>query len=429
MKLELSVLKITDIKFAQKTDIRDGVLFLNGEELKELLKDDWRLRNVEVEIVLPGEKCRIIRVIDVIEPRSKVGNSRPNFPGAIDDQGVVGDGGTCVLRGVGVVVTEFADMVDLDEFRKAVDIVDMWGPAGDLTPYSKLNNIVVMADPAHGVSIEEYRVALKIAGLKAAVYLAKAAEGFPPDEVVLFELSLDRDMGKQLPDLPGVAYIFQILSTQFDPLDGDPVLYGENVERIVPTILHPNEIFDGAVTVPYGSIFMETYFIQNHPILEQLYRNHGKNLRLQGVIMMNAPNNVDECERAANMAANLAKHVLHADAAILTKAGGGAPEWVMMRTAQRCEQIGIRTALAFLHMGIDITEPTPKPTSLFYAPEVDAMVSMGAPVGSLRLFRAERLIGRFQAIEAVKEGAEWPIRRIKGSLSQLGNSRLRALRY
>jgi hypothetical protein len=94
MKLELSVLKIIDIKFAQKTDIRDGVVFLNGDELKELLKQDRRLRNVEVEIVRPVEKYRIILagislklpVYHILEPEIKKtdGPSRIQTPFGTD---------------------------------------------------------------------------------------------------------------------------------------------------------------------------------------------------------------------------------------------------------------------------------------------------------------------------------------------------------
>lgn len=121
-----------------------------------------------------------------------------------------------------------------------------------------------------------------------------------------------------------MAYIFQVLTNQFEPLAGDPVLYGDNIERIVPVILHPNELFDGALIAPYESRFMETFTIQNHPIVQELYRRDGKALLLAGVIITNAPNNVPEYDRAATIAANLAKFPLHTDGAVLTKIGGGA---------------------------------------------------------------------------------------------------------
>jgi sarcosine reductase len=229
--------------------------------------------------------------------------------------------------------------------------------------------------------------------------------------------------------LPRVVYIFQVLTNQFEPLLGDPVLYGDNIERIVPTILHPNEVLDGAVISPYtGSYFVETCVIQNHPIIKDLYRHHGKDLLFVGVIITNAPNNVPEYERTANIAANLAKWVLNADGAILTKTGGGAPELVMARTAQRCEQLGIKTGLALLHMGIDPTDISPKPSVIFTIPEIDAMVSLGAPMGTVTLPAMEKVIGH---CAEPKINGELPARinSIKGSLSQLGNSRLFAVRY
>ncbi len=429
MKLQLLIIKIGDVQFGEKTLIQNGVLFVNREEIKNLLKEDSRLIDIEVEVARPGEKCRILNVVDVLEPRCKGGDCAPNFLGPLSGQGYAGIGETFVLKGVGIVLSEYEQKEALDDFSKVKGMIDMWGPGGDATPYSKINNVVILAHPSTGVTIDEYRVALKIAGLKTAAYLAKAAERLPPDEVKVYELNLSHDNTESGLYLPRVTYIFQLLSTQFEPLPGDPVLYGDNVEKIVPTILHPNEILDGAITAPYGSIFMETYFVQNHPIVEELYRRHGTDFRLLGIIVMTAPNNVAECERVAYMAANLAKYVLHAEGAVLTKAGGGAPEWVMMRTAQRCEQLGIKTALAFLHMGIDVTDPNPNPTTLFYAPEVDAMVSMGAPVKTLKLPRAARIIGEHKGIGRMDEEMEWPIRHIRGSLSQLGNSYWKAVRY
>jgi hypothetical protein len=151
-------------------------------------------------------------------------------------------------------------------------------------------------------------------------------------------------------------------------------------------------------------------------------------LDFAGVIITNAPNNVAEYERAATIAASLAKWTLGADAAILTKIGGGAPELTMARMAQRCEEVGIKTALAFLHMGIDTTDTSPKPTTIFNAPEVDAMVSLGAPVGNITVPAPERVLavpgGLKIAGDSVKQ-----MRQIKGAFSQIGNTNLLAVRY
>jgi sarcosine reductase len=431
MKLELNILNIREVQFAKSTAVNRGILFINRQELSQILKEDQRLGEVHIELANPGEECRILQVADVIEPRAKIEESGQDFPGALGVQATAGQGSTCVLRNAAVVISEYIDVGQLAAPNLAGNTIDMWGPAAEISPYGQTSNVVVLPYPANGTSLQEYRIATKIAGLKTAVYLAKAGVGLKQDEVEVYDLLPIKETASKLRDLPKVTYIFQVLTNQFEPLAGDPVLYGDNIERIVPTILHPNEVLDGAITTPYGSFFVETYLIQNHPIIKELYRNHGKSLCFTGVVITNAPNNVPEYERTANIAANLAKQVLGVDGAILTKTGGGAPELVMARIAQRCEELGIKTALALLHMGIDTTDTSPKPSVIFNLPEVDAMVSMGAPTETITLPPAERVIGIPDNLD-IPELSREMVRQlylIRGSMSQLGNSRMTAVRY
>jgi len=428
LKLELKVVKISNVRFADKTSVENGVLSIDREELIGLLEKDARLEAVEIELANPGEKTRIIRIVDVIEPRAKLGNSGQEYPGALDRLGTVGRGSTCALRGAAVVLSEYRR--SQDRGRAATGIIDMWGPGAEIGPFGSTCNIVVMASPAGETTPDEYRIALKIAGLKAAVYLAEAGAGLTPDEVEVYNIPSLVEFASDMRVLPRVTYVFQVLTLQFKPLEGDPVLYGNNIGAIVPTVLHPNEILDGAITAPYSSTFMDTYGIQNHPIVHELYKEHGKSLNFCGVIISNAPNNAPEYERTATVAANLAKWALGADGAVLTKCGGGAPEMVMARTAQRCEQMGIKTTLALLHMGLDTTEISLKASTIFSdMPEVDAMVSMGTPAGSpaVTLEPAERVIGMSDGSE--RRGAATQARQIRGAMSQIGDSRLIAVRY
>lgn len=429
MRLELNLYTITEVRFSENTAIDRGILFINREELTQVLKDDRRLNDVRVELANPGEKCRIVQVVDVIEPRAKNMDNDRDFPGILGPQNTAGQGGTIVLRGAAVITSEYCDPGTGAKADSTGNIIDMSGPGAEISTYSRMANVVILASPAKGISLTEYRIALKIAGLKAAVYLARAAAHLKPDETEIYDLPSVTEISGNQSGLPRIIYIFQVLTNQFEPLAGDPVLYGDNIERIVPTILHPNEILDGAVVSPYtGSYFVETYLIQNHPIIKELCRRHGKDLSFAGVIITNAPNNVPEYERTANIAANLAKVVLNADGAILTKTGGGAPELVMARIAQRCEQVSIKTGIALLHMGIDTTDISPKPSVIFTIPEIDAMVSMGAPVGMLMLPSMEKLIGGC-AEQKLGEELRVRINSIKGSFSQIGNSRLFAVRY
>jgi glycine reductase len=201
---------------------------------------------------------------------------------------------------------------------------------------------------------------------------------------------------------------------------------------MVPTLIHPNEVFDGAITSALPALNVQTYHIQNHPILRELYRRHGRELSFAGVIITLAPNNVADIERVSNLSANLARYVVGAEGAVLTKTGGGAPELTMARTAQRCEQLGIKTAIAMLHMGADISDAKYGAMTIFSMPEVDAIVSMGVPFMELELPAVDRIIGRpdpSQEGPSIQEGMVRSIRWIKGSQCQLGSSRLKAVRY
>lgn len=422
MRLELNIVEVKKVVFGPVTTTVDGVLSANRDELERLILEDRRISKVDINLANPEDKCRTARVADVIEPRAKADGSGSDFPGAVGKQSSAGSGSTYVLKGTAVAVSEhWSDVGSRDPVG---EFIDSWGPGTELGPYGRLSLISILPYPAEGITQPSYRVALKLAGLKAAAYLARACSDVPADDMEVLELPYGPGSG----GLPRVAYIFQVLTNQFEPLPGDPVLYGDNIERIVPTVLHPNEILDGALVAPYDSRFMETYTIQNHPMIRELYRNNRETLDFAGVIITNAPNNVAEYERAATVAANLAKWTLGADAAILTKIGGGAPELTMARTAQRCEELGIKTALAFLHMGIDTTDTSPKPTTIFNAPEIDAMVSLGAPVGNITVPAPERVLGIPGGLKVTGEAVK-QLRQIKGAFSQIGNTSLLAVRY
>ena len=56
--------------------------------------------------------------------------------------------------------------------------------------------------------------------------------------------------------------------------EDERILYGSNTEGMVPVTLHPNEWLDGAVVCSYWVMRVETYFYQNHSIIQELYRRH-----------------------------------------------------------------------------------------------------------------------------------------------------------
>jgi len=431
MRLELDILNIKDVQFAEKTAISDGVLHINRQELQELLQEDRRLSQVAIDLAHPGEKCRILQVSDVFEPRAKTGGSGEDFPGALGKQGTVGEGSTCVLRGAAVVISDYSESRELSLDPNG-EIIDVSGPAAELGIYGETHNVVLLPSPANGVNLYDYRVAAKTAGLKTAVYLAKAGKEQKPDEIEVYDLPSLTEIAKGLEDLPKVAYVFQVLSAQFEAVHEDPVLYGNNALRIVPTILHPNEILDGAIVAPYRAWGVDTYVIQNHPIIRELYRRHGKDLCFVGVIVTIAHDNEPANETAATMVANLAKWVLGADGVILTKSGGGAPEPAIAQTAQRCEELGVKSALALWHIAADISDASFDARVVFNFPGLDAIVSMGIPWEEIILPPVERVIGKpFTSPAGLPVSGEFKnmVRWIRGGQDQLGTSRQIASRY
>ncbi|MBW2030970.1 MAG: hypothetical protein JRH06_15915 [Deltaproteobacteria bacterium] len=426
MRLELNIFDIKDVQFAEETALREGVLYINRAEMQEVLGMDTRIRRVDVELAHPGESCRILQVADVIEPRAKVNNGE-------DVVDPVGQGRTCVLRGSAVVLSDCRGVGEVTVSKDPNgEIIDMSGPGADIGIYGRTHNIVLMPYPEDRVSAQDYQAALKIAGLKAAEYLARIGKGVEPDEIEIYDLPCLTEITRGIENLPKVTYIFQIISLQFEPVPGEPVLFGSQADRIVPTILHPNEILDGAVTSPLPALNVQTYQVQNHPMIKELYQRHGKDLCFAHVIVMIAPNDVHEYERMAEIAAGMAMGVIGADGAILTKTGGGAPELVMARTAQKCEQLGIKTAIAMVHMGADISDARFGGSTIFNMPEVDAIVSMGYPFMEVTLPPVDRIIGRpgFSPEGPPINGEiVRAIRWIKGAQCQLGGSRLTSVRY
>ena len=428
MRLELNVQNIKDVQFGENTEIIDKVLNINLRELKDLLEEDQRLRKVDIELAHPGESCRILQVADVVEPRAKIEGPCEDFPGAIGKIGTAGAGKTCVLRGTALVLNDQSEAEDLSQAEDALGfIIDMSGPAADIHVYGKLHNIVILPYPATGTSRDGYRVAMKMASLKAAVYLAQAGKGIEPDEVEVYEAPPLTEIIRGIEHLPKVAYIFMVHCTSYPAIPGEPVLYGDNIRLFLPSIIHPNEILDGAIVNPYDGIGTETYVIQNHPVIKELYRRHGKDLRFVGVILTVSRVTEPERERAAVMAANMVKSLLGADGVILTKASSGAPDIDLAQTAQSCEDLGVKSVPIIFDRSSrgEVGE-------VFNLPGARAIVSTANQYTTLHLPCVERIIGKRVTLPSgVSCDGELDkvFRFIRGGLDQEGITNIIPVRY
>jgi glycine reductase complex component B subunit alpha and beta len=419
MRLDLGIIDIQNVRFGPRTQIGKRTLFINHQELVARLEQEPLFEHVEVEIAHPGESCRIIRVLDVLEPRFRLNGQ--NFPGALDGIGLVGDGHTRALKNVAVVETSQLETDDRD-------IIDMSGPGAELTPLAKTHNIVLLPYPKKGADKDAYRLAAKKAGLIAATYLAAAAESVAPDSTQVYELPAAAfNQGPK--ELPRIAYIFPIHSQQHPTQQTETVFYGSNIQGFMPTIVHPNEILDGALMFSYSAF---TWFAQNHPVILELYRRHGKDLWFAGVVATIAPVTIAEKERNAYLNARLAKETLGADGILATKIGGGAVDTDLMLTYSRCEEMGMKGTLI-------IMERYPDTGITFVPPNVNALVTPGLTRDGITLPAVERVIGGdtialdnknpdntspgVPLLPANQEMRLW-IGDIVGAISQVGASRL-----
>jgi hypothetical protein len=117
---------------------RCPVLSVNRAELAALLEQEPLFDRVEIEIAHPGESCRILRVPDVLEPRYRLNGL--NFPGALDGNGLVGDGHARALKNVAVVETN-------QLATRSRSLIDMSGPAAEYSPIANTHNVVLLPYP------------------------------------------------------------------------------------------------------------------------------------------------------------------------------------------------------------------------------------------------------------------------------------------
>ena len=393
--------------------IQDQTLFVNLKELREMIVEDPRFSKVEIEMVHPGDNVRVINVLDVIEPRIKVEGGEA-FPGWIGNTGIVGMGKTNALKGIGVIEAGLMK-------GSHGGILDMKGAGSTLTYYSGLHHIILVTDPKPGTDQADYSYALKMAGLKAATYLAKASVSAEPDELKIYEIPpLNRSSQKTR--LPRIAYLY---ITECHEVLKEPFIYGDNPRRFFPTIFHPNEFMDGAmVSCLYDyspGLRNFTYSIMNNPVIEGLYERHERELIFVGVVVANTHLNLQEKKRSASMAAKLMRFVLDAEGVLITKEGGGHPDIDLMECCEQCELLGIKSSL----INCEMLSPDGTGNSMVaFSRFADCIISVGNIEEMIDLPSVERVMGGKEMAMGMKgpfdRPMRIPIRLIPNAISHVG---------
>ena len=280
MRLEMGHIYIKDIQFSDVSKIEDGILYVSREEAEKTALEDEKIKSVTFDIARPGESVRITPVKDVIEPRVKVSGRGGIFPGVLAKVDTVGSGTTYALKGMAVVTA--GKIVGFQE-----GIIDMSGPGADYTPFSKTVNLVMVCEPQDGLEPHDYEAAVRFAGFRVAAYVGELAKGLTPDETKVYETCNIKEGIQKYPDLPRVAYV-QMLQSQ--GLLHDTYVYGVDAKKILPTMLSPTEVMDGAIVSGNCVSACDknpTYVHQNNPVVEDLFAQHGKKLNFVCQIITN----------------------------------------------------------------------------------------------------------------------------------------------
>lgn len=399
MKLELGFIQINDIQFSSECKVENGTLFVDAEAVKAFLYQDddvrqW-VKDFSFDIARPGESVRITPVKDVIEPRVKVEGPGGMFPGVISKVDTVGSGRTHVLRGMAVVTA--GKIVGFQE-----GIIDMSGPGAQYTPFSQLQNFVVVAEPVDDYMEHrhEYEHAVRIAGLRAATFLGELARELTPDEVKTFETYGIKEGIEKLPNLPRVAYVHML---QSQGLLHDTYVYGVDAKRSLTTIIYPTETMDGAILSGNCVSACDkntTYHHQNNPVVAELFAAHGKTLNYVCNIITNENVYLADKQRSSDWTAKLCR-LLDLDGAIVSQEGFGNPDTDLIMNTKKIELQGVKTTI----ITDEYAGQDGKSQSLADAdPLADAVVTGGNANEVIVLPKMDKVIGTLDYVDVIAGG-------------------------
>jgi sarcosine reductase len=425
MRLELASFPVRAVRFGASTRLERGVLEIDRQALLAPLEREPAIAWADIALAAPGESTRVVHVLDALEPRLKVSGPGQVFPGLIGPPHTVGAGRTNRLTGVALLQSAlFPEPAD-GLFRAREAIVDMSGPAAPFCPFAETHNLVIMAKGQAGVSNVEFDAALRRASAQMALLLAEVTREQEPETVTTYDLEMEaRD-----DNLPRVVYIDQIHA---QGLFARTFIYGHDSQDFLPTLIHPNELMDGALVsgnYVYGALKTPTWLHCNNPVIESLYRRHTIDLAFAGVVLSKGHNYTFALkERSARYAAHLAA-LLRADGVIVTQEGGGNAGIDALLTVKACEELGIKTAFITTEMGglRGIDQPL-----VDTVPEADAVVSGGSYEKLLALSAMERAIGDDHIEEygvGARDGFEINLTHVYCAANQMGRQRTQAVAF
>lgn len=410
MRLEIGNFHVKDIVFGDVTKYENGVLTINKQEALDFVKEDEHITKADIVIAKPGDSIRIVPVKEAIEPRTRVGVDAPVFPGVTGELAPVGNGVTHALKGcsvlaVGQTYGSFGD-----------GLIDMSGEGAKYTLFSELLNVCLVVDTDEEFERHEQQKknhALRWGAHKLAEYLGAAVKDLEPEDKDVYELPAITKRSAEVNALPSVVYVMQPQS-QMEAMGYNDLVYGWDMNHVVPTLMHPNEILDGAMIsgsfMPCSSKW-STYDFMNNPTIKRIYDEHGKTLNFLGVIMSNLNVALDQKTRSAQFVAQIAKS-LGADSAILAEEGYGNPDADFIACYVALEDAGVKT----VGMTNECTGRDGQSQPLVTLDEkANAIISCGNVSQLIELPPMETVVGNLEALAKHGLSGGWEDDEVLGS--------------
>jgi glycine reductase len=192
----------------------------------------------------------------------------------------------------------------------------------------------------------------------------------------------------------------------------DSYLYGWDVKTILPTLIMPTEVMDGAIVSGNCVSACDkntTYHHQNNPIIEELFRRDGIDLHFLGTVVTNTNVTLRDKQRSSDYTAKLVG-LLAPDGVIISKEGFGNPDADAMMNCAKIEVKGISTVLVTDEFaGVDGGSQSLADTT----PRANAVVSVGNANELITLPPMDKVIGDIRVIEKMAGG-------VSGGLSKEG---------
>jgi glycine reductase len=425
---------VSDLGFSSPTRLENGKLSINIDELTRLLQADPNIRDVRMAIARPGESVRIIPVKDIVEPRLSLIPGYPVFPGVLSAWDPEADGVPSgeIVSLPGMVVTTVGSIVGFQE-----GLIDMSGPGARYSHFSEKHHLVLDITVKEGMGRHDHEKTIRLAGLKAADYIAGSVMKNPPSADIRETLfnpeypgpsaSPGRAGGK---GRPRIAYLYML---QSQGLLHDTYYCGVDVKTMLPRRILPTEVLFGAIVSGNCVSACDkntTYHHQNNPILLELLRRHETDWDFAGCVITNENVTLADKQRSSTLAAELIAS-LSPDGVIVSKEGFGNPDADLMMNCSKIEAHGIKTVL----LTDEFAGQAGASQSLVDGhPKADAIVSTGNANEVIVLPPLEKVIGDDRVITELAGGSSKcrlpdgsiaiELQAIIGSTNQLGFERI-----